>query len=48
MTDPSYIWGVDVCIVSIVLLLNIAKSLLDRSLPFVLKLFMDVCSAVIS
>lgn len=30
-TDPSYICGVDVCIVLIVLFLNIAKSLLDCS-----------------
>lgn len=45
-TDPSYICGVDVCIVLIVLFLNIAKSLLDCSLPLVLQLFRDACSSV--
>jgi len=38
-TDPSYICRVDVCIVLIVLFLNIAKSLLDCSLPPVLQSF---------
>lgn len=45
-TDPSYICGVDVCIVLIVLFLNIAKSLLDCSLSLVLQSCRDACSSV--